>query len=59
MAGSSSKRAKKDKNYRRMYNSYQIDVGWGAFKGAFVTHWNAVTTAVKRMSKTNGCEGRE
>ena len=36
-----------------------MDVGSGAFKRAFVTHRNAVTTAVKRSSRTNGCQGSE
>ena len=32
----------------RVYSGYQLDIGAGAFKRAFVTHRNAVTTAVKR-----------
>ena len=31
----------------RVYSGYQLDIGAGAFKRAFVTHRNAVTTAVK------------
>ena len=38
---------------------YMLDIGAGAFKPAFVTHRNAVTTAVKRISRTSECEGRE
>ena len=38
---------------------YQLDIGAGSFKRTFVTHWNAVTTAVKKISRTNECEGRE
>ena len=30
---------------------YQLDIGAGAFKRAFATHRNTVTTAVKRSSK--------
>ena len=36
----------------RVYSGYQLDIGAGAFKRAFVTHRNAVTTAVKRISTT-------
>ena len=43
----------------RMYSLYQMDVDSGAFKRAFVTHRNVVTTAVKRTSRTNGCDGRK
>ena len=43
----------------RVYSAYQLDIGAGAFKRAFVTHRNAVTTAVKRTSRTNECNGRE
>ena len=32
----------------RVYSGYQLDIGAGAFKRAFVTHRNAVTTAVKK-----------
>ena len=45
--------------HSRMYSSCQIDVGSGAFKRAFVKHRNAVITAAKRTSRTNGCDGRE
>ena len=42
--------------HRSVYSSYQIDIGSGFLKRAFVTHRNAVTTALKR---TNGCDGKE
>ena len=42
-----------------MYNSYLMEIGSRVFKQAFVRHRNAVTTAVKRSSRTNGCDGRE
>ena len=43
----------------RVYSAYQLDFGAGAFKRTFVTHWNAVTTAVKKTSRTGECDGRE
>ena len=43
----------------RVYSTYQLDFGAGAFKRAFVTHRNAVTTAVKRMSRMSEHDGRE
>ena len=43
----------------RVYSVYQLDIGAGASKRAFVTHRNAVTTAVKRTSRTSECDGRE
>ena len=45
--------------HSRVYSAYQLDIGAGAFKRAFVTHRNAVTTAVKRTSRTSECDGRE
>ena len=45
--------------HSRVYSAYQLDNGAGAFKRAFVTHRNAVTTAVKRTSRTSECIGRE
>ena len=45
--------------HSRVYSAYQLDIGAGAFKQAFVTHRNAVTTAVKRTSRTSECDGRE
>ena len=41
------------------YTSYQMDIGSEAFKRAFVTHRNALTTAVKRTLKKIDCDGRE
>ena len=32
------------------YQSFQLDIGPGAFKSAFLTHRNAVTMAVKRVA---------
>ena len=43
----------------RLYSVYQLDIGAGAFKRAFVTHRNAVTTAVKKNSRTSERNGRE
>ena len=43
----------------RVNSVYQLDIGAGAFKRAFVTHRNAVTTAVKRISRTSERDGRE
>ena len=43
----------------RVYSGYQLDIGAGAFKRAFVTHRNAVTTAVKRISRTSERRGKE
>ena len=43
----------------RVYSTYQLDIGAGAFKRAFVTHRNAVTTAVKRISRMSERDGRE
>ena len=43
----------------RVYSGYQLDIGTGAFMRAFVTHRNAVTTAVNRISRTSECDGRE
>ena len=45
--------------HSRVYCAYQLDIGAGAFKRAFVTHQNAVTLAVKMTSGTNDCDGRE
>ena len=44
--------------HSRMYSSYQLDFGARAFKRAFVTHRNTVTTAVKRTSRTIENDGR-
>ena len=43
----------------RVCSVYQLDIGAGAFKRAFVTHRNAVTTVVKRISRTSERNGRE
>ena len=43
----------------RVYSVYQPDIGAGAFKRAFVTHRNAVTTAKKRIFRTSELNGRE
>ena len=43
----------------RVYSVYQLDIGAGAFKRAFVTHRNAVTTAVKRIFRTSEGIGRD
>ena len=32
------------------YQSFQLDIGPGAYKRAFLTHRNAVTSAVKRVA---------
>ena len=45
--------------HSRVYSAYQLGIGSGAFKRAFATHRNAVSTAVKRMSGTSDCDGRE
>ena len=45
--------------HSRVYSAYQLDIGAEAFKRAFVTHRNTVTTAVKRTSRTSECDGRE
>ena len=41
--------------HSRVYSAYQLDIG----ARAFVTNGNAVTTAVKRTSRTSECDGRE
>ena len=43
----------------RVYSEYQVDIGAGAFKQALVTHQNAVTNAVKRISRTSERSGKE
>ena len=45
--------------HSRVYCAYQLDIGAGAFKRAFVTHRNAVNTAVKRTSRMSECNGRK
>ena len=34
----------------KAYQSFQLDIGPGAYKRAFLTHRNAVTTAVKQVA---------
>ena len=43
----------------RVNSGFQLDIGVGAFKRAFVTHRNAVTTAVKRIARTSERSGKE
>ena len=43
----------------RAYSGYQLHIGAGAFKRAFVTHRIAVTTAIKRTSRTSERSGKE
>ena len=43
----------------RVYSGYQLDIGAGALKRPFVTHRNAVTSAVKRISRTSERSGKE
>ena len=45
--------------HSRLYSAYQLDIRAGVFKQAFVSHRNAVNTAVKRTSRTSECNGRE
>ena len=37
--------------HSRVYIAYQLDIGAGAFKRAFLTHRNLVTAAVKRRGR--------
>ena len=45
--------------HSRVYSAYQLGIGAGAFKRAFAAHRNAVTTALKRTSRTSESDGRE
>ena len=45
--------------HSRVYSAHQLDIRAGVFKRVFVTHWNAVTTAVKRLSRTSESDGGE
>ena len=45
--------------HSRVYSAYHLDIGAGAFKRAFITHWNAVNIAVKRIATTSEGDGRE
>ena len=52
--------AKKHRSkHSRVDSEYQLDIGAGSFKQAFVTHQNALTAAVKNASRTSECDGRE
>ena len=52
--------AKKHRSkHSRVDSEYQLDIGAGSFKRAFVTHQNALTAAVKNASRTSECDGRE
>ena len=44
--------------HSRVYSAYQLDIGAGAFKRAFIFHRNALATTVKRISRTSECGGR-
>ena len=41
----------------RVYSGYQLDIGAGAFRRAFLTHRNAVT--LNRISRTSERSGKE
>ena len=43
--------------HSRLYRVYQLDIGAGVFKRAFVTHRNTVTIAVKRTSRIKESDG--
>ena len=45
--------------HSRVYSAYQLDIGARTFKRAFVTHRNALTTAIKKTSRISECDGRE
>ena len=45
--------------HSRVYGAYQVDIGAEVFKRAFVAHRSAVTTAVKKTSRTIECDWRE
>ena len=45
--------------HSRVYSAYQLDFGARAYKRAFVTHRNALTTEVKRTSRTSECDGEK
>ena len=45
--------------HSRVYSAYQLDIGAGAFKRAFVTHRIAVTTAMKIISRTSDCDEKK
>ena len=43
----------------RVYSVYQLDIGAGSFKRAFVTHRNAVRTSKRRKKKKQRSDERE
>ena len=43
--------------HSRVYSLYRTDIGSKAFKQAFVTHRNAISTPVNRMMKMIDCDG--
>ena len=45
--------------HSRVYSAFQLDIGVGALRRAFLTHRNAVTIAVRRTSRTSECDGTE
>ena len=45
--------------HSRVNRAYQLDIGAGAFKRAFVSHRNTVTNIVKRTSRASESDGRE
>ena len=45
--------------HSRVYSAYQLDIGTGVFKRAFINHRNAVTTALKMTLSTVECDRRE
>ena len=47
------------KKLSRVFILHQLDIGSEAFKQAFATHRNAMTTAVMRNLNTIDCDGRE
>ena len=45
--------------HSRVYSAHHLDIRARVFKRASITHWNAVTTAVKRLSRTSESDGGE
>ena len=45
--------------HSRVYSAFQLEIGAGAFKRAFVTHRNTLTTIAKRTFRTSECDGKE
>ena len=48
-----------NKHMSKLSRVYQLNIGPGAFMRVFVTHRNALTTAVKRTSRTKESDKRE